>query len=378
MALTVNTKYSGQRLDHVDLRDVAQTTFAKGVITDVQKTADDPIGVIPMVKVSLDDQEFGDYLPLFYHPKAQYWDGDGVLAQDYDSANKYFKRAWMSFRGDDEVVVMLKEGRPAAVLGFADGKPRIGEDIIRVEFPLLDPAGDHFFHLQCSNQSLYGDLDEEKNGPDGLDLGLTEEHAFVNYGGYYQHPANPLSPNTSGDSQDWIECGIVGGDHWEAWHHILEVKYHYHEFCVPVGPLLYIFQVYWEQYISGTSHSADCDECAEIPGHWEPIPGPGGNAVMDYAPACLGPVTLNESWMSVDIQCRVGLYSQELIDAIAGNNVTATAVHDARAASEPWGTEYADTYLQSWDLLAVQSSMMAWNKSPNWAEAIFKVRPHDG
>ena len=36
----------------------------------------------------------------------------------------------MSFRCGDEVIVMLQDGVPVAVLGHADGVPRVGEDLI--------------------------------------------------------------------------------------------------------------------------------------------------------------------------------------------------------------------------------------------------------
>ena len=131
------------RLDHPDFGDVYKTTYAKGVITDFQQPddvedPDDPFTVESMVKVEVEGGEESDFIPLFYHPKKGYWDDpdfwdDPVLAEDYDEEKGYFKKAWMSFRCGDEVVVMMREGKPVAVVGFADGYPRPAEDIFKLE-----------------------------------------------------------------------------------------------------------------------------------------------------------------------------------------------------------------------------------------------------
>jgi len=169
------------RLDHPNFGDVYKTTFAKGVIKDFQKSADDPIEVEPLVKVEVEGVGESEFIPLFFHPKALYWDAeDGVLAQDFDQEKGYFKRSWMSFRGDDEVVVMLKEGVPVAVLGFFDGLPRIGENILKMEDYQQRYPEDYLHYL---NMDRHGEEDDEvdssEKGPDGLDLGLKKEIELV-------------------------------------------------------------------------------------------------------------------------------------------------------------------------------------------------------
>lgn len=140
MAITYFQKYplsgddqsgaKSMRIDHPDFGDVSKTTYSKGVITDFEKIQDDPIQVKSRVKVKIEGEEESDYIPIFYHPKILYWDGPGdppvPLATDFNAEGKYFERAWMSFRGGDEVAVMLQKGTPVAVIGFADGVPRIG------------------------------------------------------------------------------------------------------------------------------------------------------------------------------------------------------------------------------------------------------------
>ena len=153
MALDIFEKYENSwRINHPDFVDVSRTPYAKGVITDFQirnpltsyygldaETAD---LLLAEAKVDLG----GDYVPLFYHPKPQFWDGKDssgeiiALATAFDTAGKYFKRAWQSFQVGDEVEVMLKEGTPIAIMAFADGKPRIGEDWVKVAGPMPDPV----------------------------------------------------------------------------------------------------------------------------------------------------------------------------------------------------------------------------------------------
>ena len=180
------------RVDHPNYGDVAKTTYAVGKITDFEVVSFYRIRVRSMVKVSGDWGE-SDYLPLFYHPKPQFWDDpkNGKLATDYN-AGGYFEKAWMSFRIGDEVKVMLKEGVPAAVVGFADGVPRIGENLIRIKTldqhnPIwtwfydaiiifqCDPPDVYFIGGNSSSTSLYyPPISTSENGPDGSDLKLVE------------------------------------------------------------------------------------------------------------------------------------------------------------------------------------------------------------
>jgi hypothetical protein len=167
------------RLDHPNFGDVCKTTFAKGVIKDFSKIQDDPMKVKPLVKVEVEGVGESDFIPIFFHPKAQYWDekqlwGDPgeALAQDIDKDNGYFKQSWMSFRGGDEVAVMLKEGVPVAVVGFADGVPRLGEDILKVD------VGQGFF-LCAQTREKY---DAGESGPDGAPLKLLKECEVIGAG----------------------------------------------------------------------------------------------------------------------------------------------------------------------------------------------------
>ena len=95
------------RLNLADFGVVSKTTFAKGTVSDFQKVQDDPIQVQSLAKVKGAWGE-SDFIPLFWCPKKQYWDLTSHQAQDFNQANLYYENAWMSFRGGDEVIVLLE------------------------------------------------------------------------------------------------------------------------------------------------------------------------------------------------------------------------------------------------------------------------------
>ena len=65
-----------------------------------------------------------DFIPLWFYPKKQYWDTPDHQAQDFNQDGLYYENAWMSFRGGDEVKVLLQEGVPkAAVVGLPMASP---------------------------------------------------------------------------------------------------------------------------------------------------------------------------------------------------------------------------------------------------------------
>ena len=168
------------RLNHPDWGDVNKTTYVKGVITAFEQVQDDPIQVAPRVKVRVGDGAESGFIPLFFHPKEKYWDDaeNNILATAFNEEQGHFNLAWQSFRVDDEVAVMLKEGVPIAVMGFADGVPRIGEDIFQMEYKNFAGVS-RIYQWQPSANVIgegkgypYGDFNIENKGPDGLGLGL--------------------------------------------------------------------------------------------------------------------------------------------------------------------------------------------------------------
>jgi hypothetical protein len=196
------------RLNHPDWGDVNKTTYVKGVIVDFKvalKSECDPLLYYPgkfegeyqvdpfrvksVALVRIGEQE--SWLPIFYHPKAAMWDDSdmvvwgtgskeftvnpGVLATDFNQDAGYFEKAWMSFRPGDEVVVMLQEAIPLAVIGFADGVPRIGEAVFKVNISpvsgsVLGPEEPRYVMLAEEKINPFSD-----KGADGLDLRLVKE-----------------------------------------------------------------------------------------------------------------------------------------------------------------------------------------------------------
>jgi len=264
----INPYPDSYRMDHPDLGDVYKTTYAKGVITEFEQLQDDPITVAPRVKVRIGEAgEESDFIPLFFHPKAQYWDDDEHQTQDFNEEGKYFEKAWMSFRGGDEVIVMLRKGKPFAVVGFADGIPRVGEAMV---YFLSENYGSDQEYVICFPKNTDGkvgriyaeDMDAQvPRGPDGLLLMLTEECEI----------SQPVLKSST-TSEYWASCGgnacwstgITGHPEVSPWwvafygFHRRESTTRDYEVVVtiPVGPIKYRLylrvrhNIYgWDQFI---------------------------------------------------------------------------------------------------------------------------------
>ena len=227
--LTAFEKYTNSwRLDHPNFADVRKTTYAKGTITDFQKVSDDPLQVKSMVKVQIEGYGESDYIPLFFCPKKQYWDSSEGAddAQNLNQEGMYYENAWMSFRCDDEVKVLLQEGKPVAVVGFADGVPRRGEDIITL-FSGLSWGGNAAAlsapPSQYRMQSGNGLCAPYENGINGLDnmplftISGKSVSGIVLYNSFQDHVevGTPNVPGGYNDYYNWyfkdilVECGSI-------------------------------------------------------------------------------------------------------------------------------------------------------------------------
>lgn len=213
--ISVIEKYPpSRRLDFENFGEVCKSTFAKGVITAFHAAnEDDPLVIADKCDVEVNGQEYQE-VPVFYHPPKAYIENwklnaeSGIHAwgttpgqEDFwlaagalDDQKKTINRAGYSFSVGDEVAVMLMEGEPIAVIGFASGKPRRPFDYVQVEMPpqIIDSdypedIGDPHcpFILQLSdrnrNSSPSGPSPGEEEptgeslGPDGFDLKLIKE-----------------------------------------------------------------------------------------------------------------------------------------------------------------------------------------------------------
>jgi hypothetical protein len=236
-----------RRLDHPNFGEVCKTTFAKGVIADFEKIQDDPIAAKSRVKVEVGGV-ISDYLPLFYHPKAQFWDTPAPLATAYNEEGGYFEKAWMSFRGGDEVAVMLKEGVPVAVLGFADGVPRIGENILKANV-----GSGIFFYATTGLKYTPGD-----SGPDGFPLRLLRECEVVQaeteligeteYGGQISNlwgadfgSIEEVYHPPGGGSYGWDSLDVYQNTRRSTSYADYKISTYrdYYYYLVPIGPILF-------------------------------------------------------------------------------------------------------------------------------------------
>lgn len=248
------------RIDHPDFGDVLRTVYAKGVITDFEKISDDPIQVKSRVKVTGNFGE-SEYIPIFYHPKKLFWDDPladpPVLATDFDEETGVFKQAWQSFRGGDEVAVMLKEGVPVGVVGFADGVPRVGEAVFQMEYDTVGGAS-RIYQWQPSLPGPdaegpgcpYETFDEENQGPDGLSLGLKTEALIVCDTGIGEREETTVDSTWWQRYPDFVDVeNITTSTH--------KVQRRFMEYLVTIGPIAYIIQVLYQIIESTLTYSAE-------------------------------------------------------------------------------------------------------------------------
>src|SRR5208337_718425 len=376
IGLTAFEKYLDSfRLNHPDFGDVRASPYAKGVITDFKKVSDDPIQVVSQVKVQIEGLSESDYIPIFYHPKAKFWDcvdfvlssppwvpggGFGVvpnpgppgnfvsnLAQTFQSnaakaavwtpgmtvapkettpdpgtqdaiittplADDYFTKAWMSFRVGDEVAVMLQEGTPVAVLGFADGVPRIGEILfkmniagtiincttailpdtaIRASFGLFLQEAWPLWPWYLTGWSYGCDptSPQDVNGPDGLPLNLVKECDI-----------QILSTETPSSTinwtfLNWVYCQDPSNSNYTYWYDFwfksVQQTTRYHCLAtLTIGPIIYKIKFYievnqftnslWSNYLKDTQANYN-DAAANYPWHQMGVPMPGNPGVYGY------------------------------------------------------------------------------------------------
>lgn len=237
------------RINYADWGDVYKGDIAIGVISDFEVIQEDPFQVNSRVKVKIGGGEESEFIPLFYHPKAKYWDDEekDILATDFDEINKFFKQAWMSFRCGDEAVVKLRpteeggELKPYAVIGFADGVPRIGENIIKIN----DGYG----------KMVPGEVYPSANGPDGLVLRIDQECEKIVlelYESYEELVGNfgggGFCIVTHSEILPW-GLGLYYRRCWLDWYGKNCFLYRRHSavqrvlYLAPVGPLLYVIRM---------------------------------------------------------------------------------------------------------------------------------------
>lgn len=186
--------------------EVYNTTYKKGVIKEFAKLRDDPIKVAPRVRVEIDGNK-SDFIPIFFKPKQQYWDTDAERTTQLNEVQKYYETSWQSFRCDDEVIVQCYKNQPAAVVGFYDGIPRIGESLIKIEASTVQTSTLAQVFLHSAKQDFY--KSEQEVGPDGEPLKLLKNCELI----YQEESTKTLTYylNHEGDPDykpEWWEYSI--------------------------------------------------------------------------------------------------------------------------------------------------------------------------
>lgn len=304
--LVVNTKYSGHRLDHPNFGDVQRTLFAKGKITDYQPLSDNPFRVSSMVKVQVEGYPESDFIPLFFCPKEDFWDDPlmSLSSLDYDEENKNYKMARQSFRGTEEEVVVLLQAEnvgadpvPKFVIGFIDGYPRIGENIIKVDIETYpdeswefydeytwdwqfsdcdwnphndlidqyniitdtddsDPANHLKFFIDCLGHMVGPDIshiyqdtvDSELDGPDGEDMKLLTEVIPT----LKEYTSTDVSPSTTVENFPWSpfpNCTWVDEVLTTTTTNTYTDHYYWAGYICIVGPFIYVIQGYTYRFV---------------------------------------------------------------------------------------------------------------------------------
>ena len=401
--LRVFEKYPDSwRIDHENFGDVSKTNYAKGVITEFK--LDDPNDfstIKSLVKVKVIGQE-SDFIPLCYHPKAQYWDGYDFPATVFNQDKKYFEKAWMSFRAGDEVAVIIREGLPFAVIGFADGKPRIGEDILKISFNTAAAGQNYmlwkFLGLGAPENYPVAGLNPgggvlnpwngDEKGPDGFPLGLTEEcpliasgHQNSNRNGSYwwldYFPYTTIEPPIRFPAG--VEKIIITGTGTDNY---------INEWLVPCGPFMYLFSI----------KSVKRDE-SDTYEHW--ILNSSGEYYLQGDPYTLNSYAIG----TIDVMIQVALFDKIVFDRLKNSPLTNNKFGETIWYSElpefrvdnnvvgPFSMEYYnipalgswyfDQKLQTYDAYGIKDSDIPdeiWNLRnyvPYWETAKFFVRPHN-
>jgi len=190
--LAIIEKYpTSWRLDHPNFGDVSKATYAKGIITKFYaENQNTPLVIKDECDIEIDGREFQE-VPIFYHPPkayADHWKQNTGQAEHWGKAGSLNKDTGSigcgvySFAVGDEIAVVLQDGAPVAVLGFADGIPRRPSDYMKVDMPeqamqtdngvARDVYGPFHYIVQLADMRK---IEENTKGPDGFDLKLLKD-----------------------------------------------------------------------------------------------------------------------------------------------------------------------------------------------------------
>ena len=284
------------RLNLANAKVVYENKEAKGVITDFKvDDPTDPAGTIhSLVKVQIEGYGESDYIPLWFCPKKLYWDTNDHEAQDFNQEGMYYENAWMSFRGGDEVKVLMQDDEPKAVMGFIDNLPLVGESYIKLTINDCDGGNRRTLYIPFTAAS---DQATDGKGPDGISLNLKTEVDRLIETSNLVHNEQSYTPEDPIHTQGWTS--FTGG------------RGKYTEWLIELGGLAYIVQVLTSvltiTFVTGTYAGVE--------------PQPDGRIIYSHD------YHTGTSFEEMKMSAVVGPNNKELIDNI--NNIIPSFNYDS-------------------------------------------------
>jgi hypothetical protein len=223
------------------------------------------------------------------------------------------------------------------VVGFYDGIPRVGQDVFKIE---VGPPVDNDFpydwphYFQASLGAIYED---KETGPDGEALSFTELATTRGAASisntvvwtYYVHPGDPGWVNPWVGSTYYPELDALN-----AYPFTITFRTHVEERLLLVGPVLYIFTVFWygQTVVSG-----------------RPDLEPGGESPDTMSSVSLRAMIYRGQFPPPeDVLTFALLYSNQDPSVWDAGACDAAFQDGVEWANLQYGVHYDDSYFQSW------------------------------
>lgn len=258
------------RVNHPNFESVYNTTYKHGKISEFRVVSTDPYLCDDFCKVKIEKGEKTGFLPFYYQQKPLHWDrvvapartagdwhDDWKRGDPVEFARASIQQACLSFRGDDDVIVMFNKDEPFAVIGHNDRYPRIGEDVLRIYSP--HKRFDEFeTYWSCQN------TDEFDNVYSGIEVPeLPVECELIS-----------SKSDSITESQTWIDVGSVcdtgPSDPHVTYIATMSWDCNLYTWVASVGPVAYVISILSTKATHGTvdATSKNCPKCWIMDGEY--------------------------------------------------------------------------------------------------------------
>lgn len=161
--LSAVVKYQCFRLDHRDFKVAQAITFAKGIIKDMGLVSTDPFVLDGTCTVEVDGVETAG-VPIFYHCRNDITQEDMRTLEGPGDLQVPKFGTW-AFIVSDEVKVMLRDGKPAAVIDIWGDKQKLRRCayyIFVYTYPwwIIDGLGNYVSTVSYGSWNLYNLLNQ--------------------------------------------------------------------------------------------------------------------------------------------------------------------------------------------------------------------------